>query len=103
MRDLVILFIHLLPGSWVLAACAPGEFAVAEMEWHVGGLSGPHQVYAVVDPFDQIPEIWQNRWQQNLLRFFPSSRNLVRMTIENGSLECRFGPCSLFYRRGCAS
>jgi hypothetical protein len=49
-----------LIGESVIPSIAPGEFGAARVEWNTKGLSGRHWVYAVVDPFDQIPEIWQN-------------------------------------------
>ena len=49
-----------LIGESVIPSIAPGEFGVARVEWKTRGLSGRHWVYAVVDPFDQIPEVWQN-------------------------------------------
>ncbi len=50
-----------LIGESVIPSIAPGEFGVARVEWQTAGLSGRHWVYAVVDPFDQIPEIWQTK------------------------------------------
>ena len=49
-----------LIGEAVIAKIAPGEFGAARVEWDVSGLSGRHRVYVVVDPMDEIPELWQD-------------------------------------------
>lgn len=48
-----------LIGEAVIPSIAPGEFGAAVVDWNVSGLSGHHRVYAVVDPFDRIAEVWQ--------------------------------------------
>ena len=68
-RDVRVRFYHRQPmlgnldqnliGEAVIAEIAPGEFGTARVEWDVSGLSGRHRVYVVVDPMDEIPELWQ--------------------------------------------
>ncbi len=48
-----------LIGEALIPSIAPGEFGAACVDWNVKGLSGRHRVYAVVDPFDRIAEVWQ--------------------------------------------
>jgi len=47
-------------GEAMIGEIAPGEFGIARVEWDVSGLSGRQRVYVVVDPLDEIPEVWQS-------------------------------------------